>query len=140
MQLSQIAFRDLQPHLICRHIKISLLIRYTICKSLVKIQHFGHDWIVVNYTSKFSKKRQNQKAFYNFRSHQTCRSIEMSVFIRYTHSIWKFGEDIYYQTQMPFIVVIFFFRNRDVCQVFLEQFELIVGTLRIRLFRFQPPQ
>ena len=55
-RLKQITFRNLQSHLEYRHIKVYVLIRYTVCESLVKIEQFryeiNHVWNVLKETTK----------------------------------------------------------------------------------------
>ena len=41
-QLKQITFHNLQSHLVCWHAIMFILIRYTICKYLLKIKYFRH--------------------------------------------------------------------------------------------------
>ena len=52
-------FRKLWLHMICQHIKMCILIKYTISESLVEIQKLRHEWSRIMYEN--TKKRNKIK-------------------------------------------------------------------------------
>ena len=59
-----ITFHNLQSHLAYGYFIILILFRCIVCESLVKIQRFRHEWLLIK--CKYSQKMpQNQEAFYS---------------------------------------------------------------------------
>ena len=82
--------------------KMCTIIRHTLCKSLVKIQYFRHEWTLIMYKSSL-KTQQSQGTFYNWQLH-LAHQYKMCVLIRHT-----FCESfVLYQIQMSVIFVILF--------------------------------
>ena len=64
MHLNWKAFRNLQSRPVYQYIKMYVLIKYKVCESLVKKQHFKHEWSSFMHKN-ISKTQQNHEAFHN---------------------------------------------------------------------------
>ena len=112
-QLYQIICHNLQSHLACSHIKLCVLIRHIICESLVKIQNFKNEWSLIMYEN--TQKNAIKSKSVPYLAVTSGMSIYQNVCIDWICILGKFGEDMWYQTQVLFIFVIFF-RHRAVLQ------------------------
>ena len=97
--LNQRTYHNLQSHLTYCYAKMFALITQTICESLVEIQQFRHEKSLIMYEN--TQIRNKIKGCSITCSHIWHFNTSKCLY-------WKFDEDIWYQTKLPFICVIFF--------------------------------